>query len=46
MASSRPRRDPAVGQITKVANRGHLLTIDSGRREVAGPTLQVVQRSK
>jgi pimeloyl-ACP methyl ester carboxylesterase len=40
----RQRRNPAVTEIAKVANRGHSLTIDSGWREVADTALQFVQR--
>jgi non-heme chloroperoxidase len=40
----RQRRNPAVTEITKVPNRGHSLTIDSGWREVADTALQFVQR--
>jgi len=40
----RQRRNPAVTEITKVANRGHSLTIDSGWREVADTALKFVQR--
>jgi len=40
----RQRRNPAVTEITKVPNRGHSLTIDSGWREVADTALKFVQR--
>jgi non-heme chloroperoxidase len=40
----RQRRNPAVTEITKVPNRGHSLTIDSGWREVAETALRFVQR--
>jgi pimeloyl-ACP methyl ester carboxylesterase len=40
----RQRRNPAVTEITKVPNRGHSLTIDSGWREVADTALQFVRR--
>jgi len=40
----RQRHNPAVTEITKVPNRGHSLTIDSGWREVADTALQFVQR--
>jgi pimeloyl-ACP methyl ester carboxylesterase len=40
----RQRRNPAVTEITKVPNRGHSLTIDSGWREVADMALQFVRR--
>jgi non-heme chloroperoxidase len=40
----RQRRNPAVTEITKVPNRGHSLTIDSGWREVADTALRFVQR--
>ena len=40
----RQRRNPAVTEITKVPDRGHSLTIDSGWREVADTALQFVQR--
>jgi non-heme chloroperoxidase len=33
-----------VTEITKVPNRGHSLTIDSGWREVADGALRFVQR--
>jgi non-heme chloroperoxidase len=41
----RQRRNPAVTEITKVPDRGHSLTIDSGWREVADIALRFVQRS-
>jgi non-heme chloroperoxidase len=40
----RQRRNTAVTEITKIANRGHSLTIDSGWREVADTALRFVQR--
>jgi pimeloyl-ACP methyl ester carboxylesterase len=40
----RQRRNPAVTEITKVPNRGHSLTIDSGWREVGDTALRFVQR--
>jgi non-heme chloroperoxidase len=40
----RQRRNPGVTEITKIANRGHSLTIDSGWREVADTALRFVQR--
>src|SRR3954453_11868818 len=40
----RQRRNPAVTEITKVPNRGHSLTIDSGWREVADTALRFAQR--
>ena len=40
----RQRRNPAVTEITKVPNRGHSLTIDSGWREVPDTALRFVQR--
>jgi non-heme chloroperoxidase len=40
----RQRRNPGVTEITKVPNRGHSLTIDSGWREVADTALRFVQR--
>ena len=40
----RQRRNTAVTEITKVPNRGHSLTIDSGWREVADTALPFVQR--
>src|ERR671915_24147 len=43
-AYKRQRRNPAVTEITKVPNRGHSLTIDSGWREVADTALRFVQR--
>jgi non-heme chloroperoxidase len=38
------RRNPGVTEITKVAGRGHALTIDSGWREVADLSLAFVRR--
>jgi non-heme chloroperoxidase len=40
----RQRHNTAVTEITKVPNRGHSLTIDSGWREVADTALRFVQR--
>src|SRR3954470_14684247 len=40
----RQSRNSAVTEITKVPNRGHSLTIDSGWREVADTALQFVRR--
>ena len=40
----RQRHNPAVTEITKVPNRGHSLTIDSGWREVADTALRFAQR--
>jgi non-heme chloroperoxidase len=40
----RQSRNPGVTEITKVPNRGHSLTIDSGWREVADTALRFVQR--
>ncbi|HEX5622702.1 MAG TPA: alpha/beta hydrolase [Solirubrobacteraceae bacterium] len=40
----RQSRNPGVTEITKVPNRGHSLTIDSGWREVADTALQFVRR--
>jgi pimeloyl-ACP methyl ester carboxylesterase len=40
----RQRRNSAVTEITKIPNRGHSLTIDSGWREVADTALKFVQR--
>jgi non-heme chloroperoxidase len=40
----RQRRNPAVTEITKIPNRGHSLTIDSGWRGVADTALKFVQR--
>ena len=40
----RQRRNPAVTEITKIPNRGHSLTIDSGWQEVAETALRFVQR--
>jgi non-heme chloroperoxidase len=38
------RRNPGVTEITKIPNRGHSLTIDSGWREVANTALTFVKR--
>ena len=38
------RRNPGVTEITKIPNRGHSLTIDSGWREVANNALTFVKR--
>src|SRR3954453_11806798 len=43
-AYKRQRRNSAVTEITKIANRGHSLTIDSGWREVADTALKFAQR--
>jgi pimeloyl-ACP methyl ester carboxylesterase len=40
----RQRRNDGVTEITKIPNRGHSLTIDSGWREVAETALQFVKR--
>jgi len=40
----RQRRNSAVTEITKIPNRGHSLTIDSGWREVADTALKFAQR--
>ena len=40
----RQRRNSAVTEITKIPNRGHSLTIDSGWHEVADTALKFVQR--
>jgi len=40
----RQRRNSAVTEITKLPNRGHSLTIDSGWREVADTALKFAQR--
>jgi pimeloyl-ACP methyl ester carboxylesterase len=40
----RQRRNPAVTEITKIPDRGHSLTIDSGWREVADTALRFAQR--
>src|SRR3954468_16312719 len=40
----RQRRNPGVTEITKIPNRGHSLTIDSGWREVADTALKFTQR--
>src|SRR4051794_3259601 len=40
----RQRRNAAVTEITKVPDRGHSLTIDSGWREVADTALRFAQR--
>jgi pimeloyl-ACP methyl ester carboxylesterase len=40
----RQRRNDGVTEIKKIPNRGHLLTIDSGWREVAETALQFVKR--
>jgi len=40
----RQSRNTAVTEITKIPNRGHSLTIDSGWREVADTALKFVQR--
>ncbi|MDB4965623.1 MAG: alpha/beta hydrolase [Myxococcales bacterium] len=38
------QKNPAVTEITEMANRGHALTIDSGWREVADTALNFVRR--
>src|ERR1051325_4675290 len=43
-AYKRQRRNPGVTEITKIPNRGHSLTIDSGWREVANTALTFVKR--
>ena len=43
-AYKRQRRNPAVTEIVKIPNRGHSLTIDDGRREVAQTALDFVKR--
>ena len=43
-AYKRQRRNPAVTEIVKIANRGHSLTIDHGWREVAQTALDFVKR--
>ena len=43
-AYKRQKRNEAVTEITKVPDRGHSLTIDSGWREVADTALRFVQR--
>ena len=43
-AYKRQRRNPGVTEITKIANRGHALTIDHGWREVAQRALDFVKR--
>ena len=40
----RQKRNPGVTEITKIAGRGHALTIDSGWREVAELALEFVKR--
>jgi pimeloyl-ACP methyl ester carboxylesterase len=40
----RQQRNPGVTEITKIPNRGHALTIDSGWREVAQTALDFVKR--
>jgi pimeloyl-ACP methyl ester carboxylesterase len=40
----RQSRNPGVTEITKMPNRGHALTIDSGWREVAEAALEFVRR--
>ena len=40
----RQKRNPGVTEITKMANRGHALVIDSGWREVADTALGFVRR--
>ena len=43
-AYKRQKRNPGVTEITKIPNRGHSLTIDSGWREVAEKALAFVKR--
>jgi pimeloyl-ACP methyl ester carboxylesterase len=43
-AYKRQRRNPAVTEIVKIPNRGHVLTIDHGWREVAQTALDFVNR--
>ena len=43
-AYKRQQRNPGVTEITKIPNRGHSLTIDSGWREVAQTALTFVKR--
>jgi pimeloyl-ACP methyl ester carboxylesterase len=43
-AYKRQRRNPAVTEIVKIANRGHSLTIDHGWHEVAQTALDFVKR--
>jgi pimeloyl-ACP methyl ester carboxylesterase len=43
-AYKRQKRNEAVTEITKIPNRGHALTIDSGWREVAETVLGFVKR--
>ena len=43
-AYKRQRHNPAVTEITRIPNRGHSLTIDSGWREVAETALAFVKR--
>ena len=40
----RQKRNPGVTEITKIAGRGHALTIDSGWQEVADTTLAFIKR--
>jgi pimeloyl-ACP methyl ester carboxylesterase len=40
----RQRQNPGVTEITKIPNRGHALTIDSGWREVANTALEFLKR--
>jgi pimeloyl-ACP methyl ester carboxylesterase len=43
-AYKRQKRNPAVTEIVKIANRGHSLTIDHGWNEVAKTSLDFVRR--
>jgi pimeloyl-ACP methyl ester carboxylesterase len=43
-AYKRQRHNQSVTEITKIPNRGHSLTIDSGWRDVAQPALAFVKR--
>jgi hypothetical protein len=38
------KRNPAVTDIVKMANRGHALVMDNGWREVADTALTFIQR--
>jgi hypothetical protein len=42
--AGRAHRNGSVTEITKISNRGHSLTIDSGWREVAQTALDFVKR--
>jgi hypothetical protein len=43
-AYKRQKHNQSVTEITRIANRRHSLTIDSGWREVAQPALDFVKR--